>query len=182
MLDRVKKIMNFTFQIHCADFDQFVTHWSSKYFYADEHKYDSNIGNPLTERSRLELFEWKNGSVISEKKTKSIMENYPLSFQGDHQGRYLNHRQSGGPIWNIFYIHCLEPETWPIFDQHVFRAMRYIQTQEITEIGNTKKRKYQQYTEEYIPFIKSLGNINHRTLDKALFSFGQFLKKVEKYA
>lgn len=174
--------MNFTFQIHCTDFNKFVEHWSSKYCYSDENKYDFNIGKPLTEKSRRELFEWKNGSKISDLKTKSILENYPLSFHGKVEDRYLNHTQSGGAIWNIFYIHCLEPDVWPIFDQHVFRSMRYIKTQQITEIGNTNKQKYEQYINEYIPFIESLGNVNHRIVDKALFAFGQYLKKAKDYA
>lgn len=173
--------MHYTFQIHCTDLNHFVAHWSSKYSYEAEHKYISNIGKPLTEKSRIELFEWKNGSRISEKKTKSILQNYPLVFEGNHKERYLNHRKSGGAIWNIFYLHCLEPKTWPIFDQHVFRAMRYIQTQEITEIGITNKQKYENYETEYIPFIRSLGINDHRVLDKALFSFGQFLKKAKEY-
>ncbi len=174
--------MNLTFKIHCSDLNHFVEHWSSKYSYSAEYKYDSNINQPLTEKSRLELFEWKNGSAISKKKMDSILQNYPLSFQGNQRERYLNHKQSGGAIWNIFYLHCLEPKKWPIFDQHVFRAMRYIQTCQIAEIGITNKQKYESYENEYIPFVRSLGNIDHRTLDKALFAFGQFLKKAKKYA
>lgn len=173
--------MYISFQIHSADFDHFVEHWSSKYFYDDEYKYNSNIGKPLSEESRLELFEWKNGSIISEKKKESINQNYPLIFHGDKIYRYLNHKQNGGAIWNIFYLHCLEPAVWPIFDQHVFRAMKYLQTQEIIEVGNTNKQKYDSYLNEFIPFIHSLKNFEQRTLDKALFSFGQFLKKAKKY-
>lgn len=174
--------MNITFQILCTDFDDFLNHWSSKYSYSYEQKYTDNIGKPLSEKSRLALFEWKNGSVISKLKTKSIVENYPLSFYGNIQDRYLNHKQSGGAIWNIFYIHCLKPEVWPIFDQNVFRAMRYLKTGQIVEIGITNKQKYEQYLKEYVPFVNSLGKVNHRKLDKALFSFGQFLKKAKKYA
>jgi hypothetical protein len=59
--------------------------------------------------------------------------------------------------------------------------MRYLKTKAITEIGNTKRQNYKQYLDEYISFIQSLKEIDHRTLDKALFSFGQFLKKVKKY-
>ena len=172
---------NLSFQLNCRDISDFMEHWSSKYVYQTEHKYDDNIGKPLTEESRLELFEWKNGSVISAKKLESIDKNYPLSFDGDKAERYLNHRESGGAIWNIFYIHILEPSKWPIFDQHTFRAMRYIQSGQIEEIEENDKRKYENYVDEYMPFISALGDVDHRKLDKALFSFGQFLKLAKKY-
>ena len=175
-------MMNLSFHITCQTLDQFVNHWASKYFYPSEYRYDSNIGKSLTEKSRLELFEWKNGSSISKKKLASITKNYPLNFEGNQEQRYLNHKESGGAIWNIFYLHCLEHRKWPIFDQHTFRAMRYIQTGQITEIGNTNKQKYESYKNEYLPFAQSLGNIEHRKLDKALFAFGQFLKIANKYA
>jgi len=174
--------MNLSFQINCQGMSQFIAHWSSKYSYSEEDKYDNNIGKPLTEKSRLELFEWKNGSVISKKKIESINKNYPLSFEGSQKDRYLNHKKTGGAIWNIFYIHCLAPTKWPIYDQHTFRAMKYMQTGQISEIGNTNKQKYESYIKEYIPFIQSFDDIDHRKLDKALFAFGQFLKIANKYA
>jgi hypothetical protein len=174
--------MNLSFQINCHNFHEFVDHWSSVYIYDDEEKYDSNIGKPLTEESLMALFEWKNGRLLSKKKLASIQENYPLRFTDDCQQRYLNHKQPGGAIWNIFYLHCLDPASWPIFDQHVFRAMKYIQTGSIVEIGNTnKEKKYSAYQIEYMPFIAGLTEFPQRTLDKALFSFGQFLKKAEPY-
>ena len=174
--------MDISFQINCQDLNQFIEHWSSKYLYPNEHKYDNNVGKKLTERSRSELFEWKNGSVIAAKKIESINKNYPLSFDGDQEGRYLNYKKGGGAIWNIFYIHCLNPSQWPIFDQHTFRAMKYMKTGQISEIGTTNKQKYESYKKEYIPFIRGFGDIDHRKLDKSLFAFGQFLKIANKYA
>lgn len=81
-----------------------------------------------------------------------------------------------------FYLHCLEPSKWPIYDQHTHRAMKYIKNGKISEIGTTSKQKFESYTKEYIPFIKSFGTIDNRKLDKALFAFGQFLKVANKYA
>lgn len=174
--------MYLTFKIESENIRDFIEHWSSKYNYPLEHKYDNNIGKPLTHSSRLALFEWKNGSTISKKKLESISQNYPLEFEGNLKERYLNHKQPGGAIWNIFYLYCLAPNEWPIYDQHTHRAMKYMKTGKIIEIGKTNKQKYESYQNEYIPFINSLSEIDHRKLDKALFSFGQFLKKAEKYA
>jgi len=174
--------MYLSFQINKLNLDDFIAHWSSKYSYISEDKYNNNIGKPLTEKSRLELFEWKNGSVIAKKKLKSISENYPLSFFGNQEARYLNHKNPGGAIWNIFYLHCLEPDKWPIYDQHTHRAMKFMTSGSIIEIGKTNKQKYTSYKNDYIPFFQSLKQTDHRKLDKALFAFGQFLNIAKKYA
>lgn len=60
--------------------------------------------------------------------------------------------------------------------------MRYMQTGQITEIGNTDRQKYKSYKEEYIPFIRRFGNeMCLRELDKSLFAFGKFLKTANRY-
>lgn len=173
--------MYLNLQIGHNNLDDFLNFWSEKYEDSDE-KYDRNINKPLTEKSRKELFEWKNGSKISKKKTESIEKNYPLIFDGNYEERYLNYNEPGGAIWNIFYIHCLKPKKWPIFDQHTFRAMRYLKNKEISELGEKSDReKYEIYVNEYIPFIESLNQTDYRKVDKALFKFGQFLKIIAKY-
>ena len=175
-------IMNISFQIQSKDKAEFLQHWASKYRDPNEKKYLSNIDKSLTNESLQELFEWKNGSIISTTKLRSITENYPLSFKGDPAERYLNHKKPGGAIWNIFFLHCLNPKKWPIFDQHSYRAMRYLKTSNITEIGNTNRLKYVAYQCEYIPFFKEFSSSNSRQIDMALFSFGQFLKLAKRYA
>lgn len=175
--------MNLSFQILATHSASFISHWSSKYQYPREHKYANNIGKPLTVQSLRERFEWKNGTgdEISPSKAKSIEDNYPLVFDGDKRNRYLNHEQQGGVIWNIFYLHCLEPQNWPIFDQHTYRAMRYLKTGRIEEIGNDKRKKYSVYINEYIPFLEDMKVSDQRTADKALFAFGKFLKLATAY-
>lgn len=174
--------MNLSFQIESSSLDEFFDHWSSRYFYDSDELYMSNVGQPLTKESLEALFEWKNGMKLTKEKRASVHDNYPPSFSGDVEKRYLNHKQGGGAIWNIFYLHCLAPLTWPIFDQHTYRAMKYLQTGKIIEIGTTNKQKYESYIQEYRPFLKSLGQSDPRKTDKALFAFGQFLKMAGKYA
>jgi len=176
--------MHLSFQINHQSISKFIDYWSTQYADKEEKKYDDNIRNPLTEVSRRELFEWKNGSTISGKKLQSIEANYPLEFTddtGDQKKRYLNHNECGGPIWNIFYLHCLAPDDWRIYDQHTFMAMRYIQKGTIEQISNNKEKIFESYTKEYSPFFQSMGGIEHRKLDKAFFAFGQFLKIANKY-
>lgn len=80
-----EKIFHLSFEIYASNINSFMNHWEKKYLYQAEYKYDKNIGKPLTENSRLELFEWKNGSIISRAKLKSIEENYPLIFTGNRE-------------------------------------------------------------------------------------------------
>lgn len=174
--------MHLSFEIASPDLASFLRHWASKYAYPLEEKYTLNIRKPLTTESLRELFEWKNGSKISKRKTQSIADNYGVSFLGDRRARYLSHKAEGGAIWNIFYLHCLDPDAWPIFDQHTFRAMKYMQTGKVVEIGSTDKQRYAAYESEYIPFFNSFGVSDHRMLDKALFSYGKFLKLAARYA
>lgn len=173
--------MNLSFHIEVTGRDEFFDHWSKRYYYDYDDLYTRNIGEPLTDTSLLELFMWKNGGKLSRKKADSVRENYPVNFSGDVKKRYLDYRQSGGAIWNIFYLHCLDSSAWPIFDQHTYRAMKYLQTGRIMEIGTTKKQKYHSYCEEYLPFLRSLDQSDMRKTDKALFAFGQFLKLAKKY-
>ena len=174
--------MNISFRIHSKDNAEFLLRWASKYRDPNENKYLTNIDKPLTTESLQDLFEWKNGSIISKAKQQSIAENYPLSFKGDPAQRYLDHKKPGGAIWNIFYLHCLDSKQWPIFDQHTYRAMRYLNNGAIAEISNINKQKYAAYQSEYIPFLEEFSGSNQRQIDMALFSFGQFLKKVKRYA
>ena len=177
--------MHLSFQIHLSSLDTFVAHWSAAYAEkpdeADE-RYLENIGKPLTHQSLTELFKWKNGTEISKRKMESITKNYPLSFTGDQKDRYLNPKMQGGAIWNIFYLHCLDSDRWPIFDQHTFRAMNYLRHETNLDIPPSNKQKYNVYENEYIPFYNSISTEPHRNKDRALFAFGQFLKIAKRYA
>jgi hypothetical protein len=155
--------MRFTFSIGFDSADAFIAHWSSKYDYASEPKYEKNIGHSLTPQSRLDLFEWKNGSVIAAKKLTSIERNYPLAFNGRVEERYLQPGRGGGAIWNIFYTHCLYPDKWPIFDQHVCRAMWYMLKGEPREIPAKDSEKLRVYRESYVPFHSSFGPVPRAT-------------------
>ncbi|MBL4830182.1 MAG: hypothetical protein JKY55_09915 [Aliivibrio sp.] len=160
---------------------EFIEFWAQKYNDANELKYTNNIGKPFTNYSINELFEWKNGSKISKLKLASIRKNYPLNPTAGLEERYLNHPNDGGAIWNIFYLHCINQQKYPIFDQHNYRAMVFLKTQKVIEIPKSDKQKYELYKNEFIPFFSQFIGIDSRQVDMALFTFGQFLKKVKIY-
>ena len=52
--------------------------------------------------------------------------------------------REGGAIWRIFWLHIQHPDTFPIYDQHVHRAMAYLlgpPTPEEIPIANSAKVK-----------------------------------------
>jgi len=167
-----------------ADMVQFVEFWSQRYEYAEEGLYDNNIGIELTENRILELYVWKNGTPLSVRKRASVIRNFVerrnelAQFENNFDVRnFLNHFANGGAIWRIFWLHCYRPEEFPIYDQHVHRAMAYIENGEMEEIPGYDPRKIDAYIERYLPFHARFAAIDGRDVDKALWAFGKFLNE-----
>ncbi len=187
--------MHISVQIEQNSIDEFIDHWSGKYHYAHEHKYDTNIAKDLTQDkdALMKMFKWKNGRKLSPAKRKGVREKIEWleTVQSRERSRiceaaeskYL-HEKSGGAIWNIFFLHCLDPKKWPIYDQHAYRAMIYLEAGRVCENERNDSEKYRNYTEKYIPFLKQPEFLNFelRKADKALFTFGKFLKTYKSYA
>jgi hypothetical protein len=165
--------------------DDFIEFWASRYVDPRESLYDENIGKPLTPESVMALFEWKNGGKLSDRKKTSVHQHYvsrineplPHEVRGFLKSFGLN---NGGSIWPIFWLHCCNQQ-FPIFDQHVYRAMTFIQHRESDELNKySDKQKIDFYLDRYIPFYAQLGNLDRRA-DKALWMFGKFLKVEPNY-
>lgn len=167
-----------------VDKDAFVGFWSRQYDYQLEHLYNGNIGKTLNAERVWELYMWKNGTKnISKRKQQSVQNVYlseltsiPKLKTLEDGKRYLT-KISGGPIWDIFWLHCINPSLFPIFDQHTYRSMAHIKCICPSEIPTSKRQKQKVYFDLYIPFTKQFPNINIRELDMALFAYGRFLKK-----
>ncbi len=166
-----------------ADSKAFIEHWSKLYTYPNASLYDDNIGKPLNETRVLNLFRWKNGySKISEKKLKSIEIIYlpqigkAPNLRTIEEGREYLKRLGRVGIWGIFWLHCLNPMLFPIFDQHTYRAMANITEQGPKEIPGSRSKTLAIYFDKYLKFLASFGETDWRSLDMALFSYGRFLK------
>jgi hypothetical protein len=166
--------------------ENFVKYWSGVYDDTNEKLYTENINQPLAAEQVMQLFIWKNGGKLSKLKEISVKKNY-ISRIADLETlpkntsakEWLDRFGTGEAIWNIFFLHIWNSEI-PIFDQHVYRAMRFIQTGTSEEIPPSKKQKTKIYLEDYLPFYNELNNkiteARPRDLDRALWKFGQFLK------
>jgi hypothetical protein len=173
---------------------KFVEFWTSRYDYRSEYKYSEEIDQrPLKPDSIRNLFAWKamrpNRKSIQAREhpfVETVIANFdrfcrlPLKTP-EYANTFLANelKAQSGMIWKIFALHILHPDLYPIFDQNVYRAMHYMQTDTTKEIPSKGRDKQSCYINEYLPFFNAFNALKHypdRKLDKALFSFGQFLK------
>jgi hypothetical protein len=142
---------------------EFIDFWSRKYYYKNEYLYDDNIGKELTVERIWKLFLWKNGRPLSKKKEISVKNNFidENILIPDSSGfitTYLN--RPGGAIWRIFWLHCHRPDAYPIYDQHVHRAMARINGWQDPEIPYYNKKKVDEALWVYGKFLKTGFSIN----------------------
>jgi len=162
--------------------EAFVEEWSHRYVDPRERLYEANIGRALTPDRARRLFVWKNGGPLSSAKQGSVEANYirrlpelgrlPTEMTPTEFLRIF----SGGAIWRIFWLHCWRPERYPIYDQHVHRSMEYITSGRQREIPERQEAIITSYVERYLPFWEKLPSLPNRAVDKALWTFGKFLK------
>jgi hypothetical protein len=91
--------------------------------------------------------------------------------------QFLARFDGGGAIWRIFWLHLWQPMRFPIYDQHVHRAMRFIQAGVIEETPERESEKIHSYTDQYLQFYARFDGINHREVDEALWTYGKFLSE-----
>jgi len=168
-----------------ANKTQFIEFWSRLYKPSEyEHIYVKNIGKRLTKERILNLYRWKNYRKLSKHKRKSVLINFVdrldvlsrLSTNADVR-KLLTSFSKGGPIWRIFWLHCWQPDRFPIYDQHVHRAMAFIKTGIREEIPKQDSEKLNSCIQAYLPFHNAFGQSDKRSVDKALWTFGKFLKE-----
>lgn len=159
--------------------DMFVDFWDTLYLGYDEDFYRENISQPLTPDRIQRWFKWKNGSTLSAKKAKTILrylapeEQVTADTATDQIVAFLN--REGGAIWRIFWLHLQHPARFPIYDQHVHRAMAFIQGSDNSEIPSYDPTKVRTYLGSYVEFFNSFALIDRRRVDRALWAFGKFL-------
>lgn len=161
---------------------QFIRFWAGQYDDEHEHLYENNIGQ-RTPGAVKKLFLWKNGGPLSQKKNQSLQQNYvgrlselralPLDLAPEEFFRIFSR---GGAIWRIFFLHVWQPEKYPPFDQHVYRAMCFLEGKGVAEIPPQDPKKLNIYVNEYLPFFRGFPRLEGRAVDKALWMFGRFLK------
>lgn len=168
--------------------ESFVAFWSKFYVETQEGKerYDAILKNKLTPNDIIELYTWKNGMRLAGPKLKSVQTNIAPKCDIINQLRtdfnmaaFDERFGKVTTIWKIFLLHIIAPKTYPIFDQHVYRACYYLKTASIKELSTNDNEKMKIYETEYRPFfneISTQSGCDEKKIDEALMVFGQFLK------
>jgi hypothetical protein len=83
-----------------------------------------------------------------------------------------------GFIWSIFVLHCFYPENYPLFDQHVYRAYKYILSSENESPSNAPSSwpNYKKYCSFFKELVKSTG-LQYYVVDRALWAYGKHIKQ-----
>ena len=158
---------------------EFVDFWDRHYAGYDEEFYQDNIGQPLTDERIRKWFEWKNGKALSPGKAKSILRysasEERISDDADDAAQRTFLRRPGGAVWRIFWAHLQHPMQYPIYDQHVHRAMAFLRGWDDLAIPSDNASKVGTYLDEYRPFFREFKAFSQRRVDRALWAFGKFI-------
>ena len=176
-----------------TDWSTFVQFWQSIYNYTSKsdayqmYVIEREPSFRFDEENIRKLFEWKNntGETLAAKKAASvakIIDNLPIVRQLAKNWDDAVFYGSFGRIsavWQTFLMHIIQPDRFPIFDQHVYRAHAYLQRGEVSELKGTAKHQLAMY-ETYQLFFQEIQNTSQcppRSLDKAFWAFGKFIKQ-----
>lgn len=86
-------------------------------------------------------------------------------------------RRGFGFVWAIFAAHCYLPEIYPLYDQHVYRAYKALQTNK-KELPGTSPAIWEDYL-NYVAFFRkqmAVAELSQADCDRALWAFGKDLK------
>lgn len=169
--------------------NSFVKCWSRLYNYSNYEQYQAIVTKPTLSTGDLRLlFEWKNGMNLSSKKEVSFL-NQVLQHEelvNELKGEFENEKFENtfgrmSAIWQIFLLHIIQPSKYPIFDQHVYRAFRFIQNQDEKSLPFTRTAKLKVFYKEYLPFFLDMKDLadehDYFEIDKALWAFGRIIKE-----
>lgn len=166
---------------------EFIQFWSAYYEYPLEELYNTRIGlQQFTQTDIENLFEWKNGMELSERKKKSLRENVLNKLELINQYKeqeqlnldeFKKAFKSMSAVWKIYILHLIKPNYYPIYDQHIHRAYLYINNMDYSQLKNTisNKAKEDFYFTNYLKFVHGIKGCTLKQIDEALFSFGRFL-------
>lgn len=90
----------------------------------------------------------------------------------------LKSRSGFGFIWGLFTLHCSYPLEYPLYDQHVYRAFKKIEPdgKSLPLQASYQWKDYVAYKAFFENMLSEYG-VDHWILDRALWSYGKWLKQ-----
>ena len=182
--------MSLTFPIltktQSGSLQEFISFWSKLYAYDNAALYDKIHYKVLSEKDIKDLYQWKNGMKLSQTKEKSLNTKIikkiniinslraTTEFDLDY---FLKEFKEVSVVWKVFLLHIISPTMYPIYDQHIHRAYRFMNKEASDGIKASMNEsvKLKFYFEEYYPFVKESKIKDLKKMDEAFFAFGQFI-------
>ena len=89
------------------------------------------------------------------------------------------------PWRKVFLLHIINPDEYPIYEQHVHRAFKYLENNRIEEISKSNNEKYNVYFNEYLQFFnefrRKANKFSVKEIDEALWTFGKYIKEYPNF-
>ena len=182
--------MSLTFPIltktQSGSLQDFISFWSKLYAYDNAVLYDKIHHKVLSEKDIKDLFQWKNGMKLSQAKEKSLNTKIIKKINIINSLRatteidldyFLKEFKEVSVVWKVFLLHIISPTMYPIYDQHIHRAYRFMNNEASDGIkaSMNEATKLKFYFEEYYPFVKQSKIKDLKKMDEAFFAFGQFI-------
>ncbi|PIY03049.1 MAG: hypothetical protein COZ21_11010 [Bacteroidetes bacterium CG_4_10_14_3_um_filter_31_20] len=86
-------------------------------------------------------------------------------------------------VWKVFLLHTINPNKYPIYDQHIHRAFKFIKfnnEKEYLKSDYTEKEKMDFYKNTYLKFVENhIADLRIKKIDEAMYTFGRFLKQID---
>jgi len=186
-------------------FKGFVDHWRAYYNTSQNDLYNILIKKQqYLPNDILKLFTWKNNMKLSKKKLNTVNEVIVKNLSDinaikvdtvvrswnsndDIVSPYVTRlfKDSGkenAVVWQAFLMHLMDPETFPIFDQHVWRGYEYIMRGSEQSFESTRLTM-SSYLDEYRPWFNSKlitkhndkSDISSKQFDEAMWAYGKYL-------
>ena len=182
--------MSLTFPIltktQSGSLQEFISFWSKLYAYDNAVLYNKIHHKVLSEKDIKDLYQWKNGMKLSQTKEKSlnikilkkinIINSLRVTTEFDLD-YFLKEFKEVSVVWKVFLLHIISPTMYPIYDQHIHRAYRFMNNEASDGIKASMNEsvKLKFYFEEYFPFVKESKIQDLKKMDEAFFAFGQFI-------
>ena len=182
--------MSLTFPIltktQSGSLQEFISFWSRLYAYDNAALYDKIHYKVLSEKDIKDLYQWKNGMKLSQAKEKSLNTKIIKKLNIINSLRataeidldyFLKEFKEVSVVWKVFLLHIISPTMYPIYDQHIHRAYRFINNEASDGIKASMNEsvKLKFYFKEYYPFVRQSKIKDLKKMDEAFFAFGQFI-------
>jgi hypothetical protein len=149
-----------------------------------EYRDDDGVLYSFTQRWKKEApvgyDVWQNISNNLSKIAIKIPSKFPEDRKPDIVSE-LESKTGFGFVWAIFVLHCIYPEVYPLYDQHVYRAFRHIVTngEEFTQLAPSNWIEYMKYRNFFVQLVTNTS-LAFWEVDRALWAFGKYLNQVHK--